>query len=78
MKKQHGDHNEKNKRVGSKPLPKERTEKDPDDLVHSQPEELPLNAGEEDPDDLVHRPSKPRPGNKNESGMEDLDDLAHR
>jgi hypothetical protein len=77
MKKQHRTSNEKNKGVSSNPLPKARTEKDPDDLVHSQPEELPLNAGEEDPDDLVHRPSKSRPGNKNESGMEDPDDLAH-
>jgi hypothetical protein len=76
MKKQH--HNKQNKPTGSKPLPGGRTEKDADDLVHSQQEELPTAAGEEDLDDLAHRPHKPRPDSLNESKLEDLDDLVHR
>ena len=68
----------KNKGTGQKPLPKARTEKDADDLVHSQQEELPKEAGEEDLDELVHRPQKPKPGSLNESKLEDPDDLAHR
>jgi hypothetical protein len=68
----------KNKRTGQKPLPEARTEKDADDLAHSQLEKLPQEAGEEDLDDLIHRPPKPKPGSLNESKQEDPDDLAHR
>ena len=71
-------HNKKNKRTGQKPLPGARTEKDADDLIHSQQEELPKEAGEEDLDDLVHQPHKPKPDSLNESKLEDPDDLAHR
>lgn len=71
-------HKKQIKRTGSKPLPGERTEKDADDLVHSQQEEPPTEAGEEDLDDLAHRPHKPRPDNLNESKLEDPDDLVHR
>jgi hypothetical protein len=71
--------NKKNKRTGQKPLPPERTEKDADDLAHSQQEELPKEAGEEDLDDLVHEHHKPKPDSLNESKPEeDPDDLAHR
>jgi hypothetical protein len=69
----------KNKPAGQKPLPDAKTEKDADDLIHSQQNELPKEAaGEEDLDDLVHRPQKPKPGSLNESEQEDPDDLAHR
>jgi hypothetical protein len=69
----------KNKPATQKPSPASRTEKDADDLAHSQQEELPKEAGqEEDLDDLVHRPPKPQPGSLNESKMEDPDDLIHR
>jgi len=68
----------KNKPTGQKPLPEARTEKDADDLAHSQPEKLPKEAGEEDLDDLIHRPPKPKPGSLNENQQEDPDDLAHR
>lgn len=71
-------HNKKNKPAGQKPLPGARTEKDADDLIHSQQEELPKEAGEEDLDDLVHRPRKPQSDSLNESKLEDPDDLAHR
>lgn len=64
--------------AAKKPLPEARTEKDADELAHSQQEELPREAGEEDLDDLVHRPRKLRPDSLNESKMEDPDDLAHR
>ena len=53
------------------------TEKDPDDLVHSQQQEEPTEIGDDDPDDVVHRP-QPRHGNEKRDGLEDPDDLAHR
>ena len=59
--------------------PKQRIEKDADELVHSQePETLPeAETGEEDLDDIVHRP-KPRAGAVNtEEGLGDPDDLVH-
>lgn len=67
------------KKSSPKLTPKQRIEKDADDLVHSQEqEELPeAETGEEDPDDIVHRP-KPRPDTKNtEDSLEDPDDLVH-
>jgi hypothetical protein len=69
--------NKKNKQTGQKPLPGARTEKDADDLVHSQQEELPKEAGEEDLDELVHRPHKQQPDSLNKSKLEDPDDLVH-
>jgi len=68
----------KNNPTAKNPLPKAKTEKDADDLAHSQLEELPKEAGEEDLDELVHRPQKPKPGSLNESKEEDPDDLSHR
>jgi len=68
----------KNKRTGQKPLPGARTEKDADELAHSQQAEPPKEAGEEDLDDLVHRGHQSQPDSLNESKMEDPDDLAHR
>jgi len=68
------------KRSSPKLTPKQRIEKDADDLVHSQEqEELPeAETGEEDPDDIVHRLNKPLPGTKkDEDNMEDPDDLIH-
>jgi len=63
-------------KTGSKPSLKEKTEKDQDDLVHSQQEEPPAEG--EDIDDITHRSHKPRPGNINTSDLEDPDDLVHR
>lgn len=57
-------------------IPKARTEKDIDDLVHSQEGEIPKDLGEADPDDLVHQPSKKIQGNVDES-LADPDDLVH-
>ncbi len=59
--------------------PKQRTEKDADELMHSQePEKLPeAETGEEDLDDIVHRP-KPRAGTiDTEESLQDPDDLVH-
>jgi hypothetical protein len=53
--------------------PKGRTEKDPDDLVHSTEHETPSDQPE-DPDDLVHRKS---PKKIEDDSMEDPDDLVH-
>ena len=67
------------KKSSPKLTPKQRIEKDADDLVHSQEQkELPeAETGEEDLDDIVHSP-KPRPGTINtEDNLEDLDDLVH-
>lgn len=66
------------KQSSPKLTPKQRIEKDADDLVHSQePEELPeAETGEEDPDDIVHRP-KLRRGTNTEDSLEDPDDLVH-
>ncbi len=57
---------------------KGRTEKDADDLVHSQQQEETTEIGEDDPDDIVHRPYQPRRSNEKQDGLEDPDDLAHR
>ncbi len=59
--------------------PKQRTEKDADEMMHSQePETLPeAETGEEDLDDIVHRP-KPRAGTiDTEDSLQDPDDLVH-
>lgn len=68
------------KKSSPKPTPKQRTEKDADDLVHSQePESVPeAETSEEDLDDMVHRP-KPRAGGliDTEDSLEDPDDLIH-
>ena len=56
---------------------KGETEKDADDLVHSQQQEEPTEIGDDDPDDIVHRP-QPRHGSEKRDGLEDPDDLAHR
>jgi hypothetical protein len=69
--------NKKHKGTGQKPLPVIRTEKDADDLVHSQQEELPREAGEKDLDDLIHQPQL-RSDELNENQLEDIDDLVHR
>ena len=66
-----------NKSTEVKPLPRERTEKDADEELHSQQEQLPKEAGNEDLDDLFHRPYKPSPDSINKSKEEDPDDLAH-
>ena len=66
-----------NNKPATKLPPKERIEKDADDLVHEQDAE-PAITGEEDPDDLIHQPLKPQPGTiANEDNMEDPDDLVH-
>ena len=67
------------KKSSPKPTPKQRTEKDADDLVHSQePETVPeAETSEEDFDDMVHRP-KPRAGSiDTEDNLKDPDDLIH-
>ena len=68
------------KKSSPKLTPKQRIEKDADDLVHSQEqEELPEaeTGEEEDPDDVIHRP-KLRPGTTaTEDNLEDPDDLVH-
>ena len=67
------------KKSSPRSTPRQRTEKDADDLVHSQePEKIPeAETGEEDLDDIVHRP-KPRAGAVNtEEGLGDPDDLVH-
>ena len=64
------------KKKDSKPPVKGKTEKDPDDLVHSQKEEPPAEG--EDLDDITHRSYKPQPGNIKTNDMEDPDDLVHR
>ena len=64
------------KKTNSKAPLKGKTEKDADDLVHSQQEEPP--AAGEDLDDITHRSYKPRPGNIKTNDMEDPDDLVHR
>ena len=59
--------------------PKQRTEKDADDLVHSKEQEMFSEAetSEEDLDDMVHRP-KPRADTiDKEDNLEDMDDLIH-
>ena len=56
--------------------PKGRSEKDIDDLVHADDENIPTELGEEDPDDLVHQRPKPAIGNVDEK-LADPDDLVH-
>jgi len=68
----------KNKPPKQQLSPGVRTEKDADDQVHSQEEELPTEAGEEELDDLIHRPHKQQTDSMNKSKLEDPDDLAHR
>ena len=68
--------NANKKLTGHKLPPKERIEKDADDLAHEREEEDPTEIGEEDPDDLVHRSYKPGTANK-EDNLEDPDDLVH-
>ena len=63
------------KSTGPKLPPKERIEKDADDLAHEKEEEEPTEIGEADPDDIVHRSYKPRTDKEN--NMEDPDDLVH-
>lgn len=64
------------KSTGLKLSPKERVEKDADDLAHEKEEEEPTEIGEEDPDDVVHHSYKPGTANK-EDNLEDPDDLVH-
>lgn len=64
--------------AAKKPSSGARTEKDADELVHSQEEKLPTEAGEEDLDDLIHQPHNQQPGSVNKSKQEDPDDLTHR
>lgn len=67
------------KKSSPKLTPKQRTEKDADELMHSpEPETLPAaETGEEDIDDMIHRP-KPRTGTKDtEDSLQDPDDLVH-
>jgi hypothetical protein len=66
------------KKSSPKPTPKQRTEKDADDLVHSQePGTGAAETSEEDLDDMVHRP-KPHAGIiDTEDSLEDPDDLIH-
>jgi hypothetical protein len=71
-------HKKKTQPQAKKPAAGARTEKDADDLAHSQEEELPTKAGEEDLDDLIHRPHKQQPDSINKSKQEDPDDLTHR
>ncbi len=74
--KKHPIPNNKNKPATKLP-PKERIEKDADDLVHEQDTE-PAVTGEEDPDDIIHRPQQPGADSLiNEESMEDPDDLVH-
>jgi len=56
-----------------------RTEKDLDDLVHSDENEKTTEQNEEDPDDAVHRVQKSGSSQINQPGsnMEDPDDLVH-
>jgi hypothetical protein len=68
--------NDNKKPAGPTLPPKERVEKDADDLAHEREEEEPTEIGEEDPDDIVHRFYKPGAANKNDS-IEDPDDLVH-
>jgi hypothetical protein len=67
--------NSNQKSTGS--VPRVRTEKDPDDLIHSQEQEERSTIGEEDPDDIVHRQYKPKPDKIKEERLEDPDDLVH-
>lgn len=76
MKKQ-PDSQKPGKTTDPKLAPKERIDKDPDDLVHEQNTE-PAVSGEEDPDDIIHQPQKPATGTViTEESMEDPDDLVH-
>lgn len=77
MKKQTVTQSGNQKSPDARPAPGERTEKDADDLVHSQAQEEPLAIGEDDPDDKVHRPYTRRPGDRKEDSLEDPDDLVH-
>ena len=60
------------------PTAKQRTEKDPDDLIHSsEPEEIPSSDTDEvDFDDIVHNP-KFRAGTSEKENSIEPDDLIH-
>ena len=63
--------------IGKKPTTGKtniRTEKDPDDLVHSEETSQPIENPEEDPDDAVHRKDRLQ---ENKSSLADPDDLVH-
>jgi hypothetical protein len=68
--------NDNKKSTDPKLPPKERIEKDADDLAHEKDEEEPTEIGEADPDDIVHRSYKPRAAG-DEDSLEDPDDLVH-
>jgi hypothetical protein len=69
--------NSNHKSTESSAAPKVRTEKDPDDLIHSQEQEESSITGNEDPDDVVHQHYKPKSDKIKEERLEDPDDLVH-
>ena len=57
---------------------KGRIEKDPDDLVHSDEQEIFVGQNEEDPDDRVHQPGGSKSRLMDQTNLlEDPDDLVH-
>lgn len=77
MKKQSPNRNKKSTGTSSKPLPGSGTEKDADDLVHSQKEKETTELGEGDPDDMVHRSYRSGTDSTKENNLQDPDDRSH-
>lgn len=76
MDRQHAKSGKRFENPGSAPRP--ITEKDADDLVHSQEQEPPLHINEEDPDDIIHRSYQQQSDSINNNDLEDPDDRVHR
>ena len=69
--------NDKKMSTGTTAAFKGRIEKDIDDLVHSEEEELFSELNDEDPDDRVHQPDRAPSNLTDQTNWEDPDDLVH-
>ena len=70
--------NDKKMSTGTTAAFKGRTEKDIDDLVHSDGDVQFSEQNEEDPDDRVHQPDRSKSRlTEQDNNLEDPDDLVH-
>ena len=70
--------NDKKMSSGTTAAFKGRSERDIDDLVHSEEEKVFSEQNEFDPDDRVHQPRRSNPGLPDQQdNLEDPDDLVH-
>ena len=60
-----------------KPAHAQETDRDADDMVHSQKLKDTTELGEADPDDVLHRSYRPGTGSAKENNLQDPDDRSH-